>query len=313
MDEWPGVLDLTVVAMRLEAEAVLSLVLADPQGRLLPAWRPGAHIDVGLPEHVRQYSLCGHPADRRSYRVAVLREPDSTGGSAYVHEDLRPGDMVEVGGPRNHFLLEEASEYVFVAGGIGITPLLPMIAAVDGAGLPWSLAYGGRARASMAFLEELAPHGDRVRVYPADEVGLIDLDAALGTPRPGVAVYACGPEPLLAALEDRCAAWPPETLHIERFKAKPRDVDADDQPFEIVVSSTGRRLTVPAGRSAFDILDEAGLAVPNACRDGVCGSCETKVLVGIPDHRDSLLPAGHTGSLMVCVSRAQGDELVLDL
>jgi ferredoxin-NADP reductase len=307
-----GVLDLRVVAMRLESEGVLSLVLADPEQRLLPAWTPGAHIDVGLPDHVRQYSLCGDPADRRSYRVAVLREADSGGGSTYVHEELRPGDVVEVGGPRNHFHLEGAAEYAFVAGGIGITPLLPMIRAVAGANLPWSLAYGGRSRSSMAFLDELAEHDDRVRLYPADDVPLIDLDAALGEPRPGVGIYACGPEPLLAAMETKCSTWPSGSLHLERFKARPRD-DAQERAFDVVVASTGTRLTVPAGRSCFDVLDEAGFGVPNACRDGVCGSCETKVLAGVPDHRDSLLPEDHHASLMVCVSRSRTDELVLDL
>jgi ferredoxin-NADP reductase len=312
VEQEAGILDLRVVAVRLEAEGVLSLELADPLRRLLPAWSPGAHIDVGLPDHVRQYSLCGNVADRRHYRVAVLREADSGGGSTYVHETLRPGDVVEVGGPRNHFHLEAAAEYAFVAGGIGITPLIPMIRAVDAAKLPWSLSYGGRSRASMAFLDELAEYGDRVRLYPADDVPLIDLDAALGEPRPGVGVYACGPEPLLAAMEAKCATWPPGTLHLERFKARPRD-DAEERPFDVVVASTGARLTVPAGRSCFDVLDEAGFGVPNACRDGVCGSCETKVLSGVPDHRDSLLPEDHLGSMMVCVSRANTDELVLDL
>ncbi|MGY1805807.1 PDR/VanB family oxidoreductase [Blastococcus sp. SYSU D00669] len=313
METESGVLDLEVVAMRVESRGVLSLELADPQRRLLPAWTPGAHIDVGLPDHVRQYSLCGDPADRRRYRVAVLREPESGGGSAYVHEVLRPGDVVEVGGPRNHFHLDDATEYAFVAGGIGITPLLPMIRAVDASGLPWTLSYGGRSLASMAFLDELAAHGDRVRLYPADDTPVIDLEAALGPPRPGVGVYACGPEGLLRALEERCAEWPAGTLHLERFKARPRDVEGDDQPFDVVVASTGQKLTVPADRTCFDVLDDAGFAVPNACRDGVCGSCETKVLAGEPDHRDSLLPADHTASLMVCVSRARGGELVLDL
>ena len=310
-----GVLELEVVELRVESAGVLSVALADPERRLLPEWGPGAHIDLGLPEQVRQYSLCGNPADRRHYRIAVLREEVSTGGSRYVHEVLRPGELVEVGGPRNHFALVEAEEYVFVAGGIGITPLLPMIRAVAAAGRPWRLAYGGRRRASMAFLEDLAAHGDRVSVWAEDEVGLIDLDAVLGAPRDGVAVYSCGPEPLLAAMEERCASWPKGTLHIERFKARPReDVDpASERPFEIVLERTQRRVPVPPGRTALDALDDAGVEVPNACRDGVCGSCEVKVLAGIPEHRDSVLDADHTGSIMLCVSRARTDELVLDL
>ncbi|MFW3171604.1 PDR/VanB family oxidoreductase [Geodermatophilus sp. CPCC 206100] len=315
MNEPDGVVEAEVVALQQEAAGVLSVVLADPERRLLPAWTPGAHIDLGLPDQVRQYSLCGDPADRRSYRIAVLREDRSGGGSRYVHETLRPGELVEVGGPRNHFALAAADEYVFVAGGIGITPLLPMIAAAERAGRPWRLTYGGRQRRSMAFLDELSAYGDRVALEPADERGLIDLPAAVGPPRPGVAVYCCGPEPLLAAVTAHCADWPPGALHVERFQARPRDeVDpADERAFEVVLRRSGLRVPVPADRSVLDAVDGAGVPVANACRDGVCGSCETPVLGGVPDHRDSVLPADAAGSMLICVSRARTDELVLDL
>jgi ferredoxin-NADP reductase len=254
-------------------------------------------------------------ADRQHYRIAVLNEEFSTGGSRYVHEVLRPGELVEIGGPRNHFALVEAEQYVFVAGGIGITPLLPMIRAVSAAGRPWRLAYGGRRRASMAFLDELAGYGDRVSVWAADEVGLIDLEAVVGPPQEGVAVYCCGPEPLLAAVEAQCAPWPKGALHIERFKAKPReDIDPEtERSFDIVLERSQLRVPVPADRTALDALDDAGVEVPNACRDGVCGSCEITVLAGVPDHRDSVLQPDHTRSIMLCVSRARSSELVLDL
>ena len=303
-----GVLDLEVVALRRESDRVLSVVLADPLRRLLPEWEPGAHIDLGLPEHVRQYSLCGDPQQRREYRVAVLAEDLSRGGSAYVHEQLRPGDVVEVGGPRNHFPLVAAQEYVFVAGGIGITPLLPMIAA---AGDDWTLHYGGRTRGSMAFLERLADDA-RVHVHPQDEVGHIDLAAVLGEPRPGVAVYCCGPEPLIAAVEAACAGWPAGTLHVERFAALEIDTSGD-VAFDVVAQRSGLRLTVPPGESAMDVLEEAGIELPNACREGICGSCETRVLAGTPEHRDLLTDAGATDVVMPCVSRARTPELVLDL
>jgi ferredoxin-NADP reductase len=310
-----GVLELEVVELRLEAPGVLSVLLADPERRLLPVWSPGAHVDLGLPEHVRQYSLCGEVSDRRHYRIAVLREELSSGGSEYVHEVLRPGERVEVGGPRNHFPLVEAEEYLFVAGGIGITPLLPMIRSVSAAGRPWRLGYGGRSRVSMAFLGELAVHGERVSLWPADEVGLIDLEAVIGPPQDGVAVYCCGPEPLLAAMEAQCAQWPEGALHVERFKARPReDVDpADERPFDVVLERSGLRVVVPVDRTVLDVLGDAGIDVPNACRDGVCGSCEVKLLAGEPDHRDSVLPLGHATSIMLCVSRARSSELVLDL
>jgi ferredoxin-NADP reductase len=315
VSEPDGVLELEVVALRQEAVGVLSVVLADPERRLLPIWTPGAHVDLGLPDQVRQYSLCGEPADRQHYRIAVLQEADSRGGSRYVHEVLRPGELVEVGGPRNHFPLVDAAEYVFVAGGIGITPLLPMIAAVHRARRPWRLTYGGRRRRSMAFVDEVSAYGDRVAVWPADERGLIDLAVAIGTPRAGGAVYCCGPEPLLAAVADHCADRPPGALHVERFTARPREEGdpADERAFEVVLGRSRLRVAVPADRSVLDVVDEAGVAVANACRDGVCGSCETAVLSGVPDHRDSVLPTGHAASMMLCVSRARSAELVLDL
>lgn len=307
-----GVLELHVIAMRRESDCVLSVELADPELRLLPEWEPGAHIDFGLPEHVRQYSLCGDPADRRRYRVAVLREPVSSGGSAYVHEVLRPGDLVEVGGPRNHFALVDAEAYVFVAGGIGITPILPMVAEAARRGRTWRLVYGGRSHTSMAFLDTLARYGDAVRVHPEDTHGLLDLDDLLGRPAPDVAVYCCGPSGLIAAVEQRCAAWPAGALHVERFTARPRD-DSDLRPFDLVLARSGTRLPVPATASALDVLEAHGLPMPSACRDGVCGSCLTTVLGGTPDHRDSILDRASTDVVLPCVSRAMSSELVIDL
>ncbi len=308
----PGVLELEVVGLRRESDSVLSVELADPLRRLLPAWTPGAHIDLGLPSHVRQYSLCGDPADRTRYRIAVLREPRSAGGSRYVHDELRPGQLVEVDGPRNHFELAPARRYLLVAGGIGITPLLAMAAALAARGADWRLVYGGRSRASMAFLDELARYGSAVEVVPQDEAGHPDLDALLGSPEPGVGVYCCGPEGLLTAVEDRCRAWPEGTLHVERFVAKARD-DSDLRPFDVVLQRSGRRLAVGPLDSALDVLDAAGVQIPNACRDGICGSCTTRVLAGVPDHRDSLTDPGRTDVVLPCVSRALGRELVLDL
>ncbi|WP_245669525.1 PDR/VanB family oxidoreductase [Nocardia speluncae] len=307
-----GVLELEVTALRQESDCVLSVELADPVRRLLPAWEPGAHIDLGLPEHVRQYSLMGDPAARDHYRIAVLREPESAGGSSYVHAILRPGELVEVGGPRNNFPLVAADTYLMIAGGIGITPLLPMIRQLQAEGKPWQLLYGGRSRRSMAFLADLL--GDeRVRIHPFDEDGHLDLDTALGTPAEGTAVYCCGPEGLIAAVEQRCESWPAGTLHVERFAARPRDDEADLKAFDLVLAKSGRRLTVPADSTALDVLDAAGIELPNACRDGVCGSCETRVVSGVPLHRDALAAPGCTDVIYPCVSRAQSAELVLDL
>lgn len=313
IDGGTGILELQVVALRQESDCVLSVELADPDGRLLPAWEPGAHIDLGLPDHIRQYSLIGDPEERRCYRIAVLREPDSSGGSRYVHTELRPGELVEVGGPRNNFPLIEANKYLMIAGGIGVTPLLPMIRRLHAEDADWRLLYGGRSRVSMAFLEGLTAYGDRVEIRPFDEEGHLDLDGALGSPIEGQAVYCCGPEALIAAVEERCTTWPSGTLHVERFAAGPRGDEADLKAFELVLARSGRRLVVPAGSSALDVLDAAGVSLPNACRDGVCGSCETPVLSGRPLHRDALTDSDRTDIVFPCVSRAHGPELVLDL
>lgn len=312
-DSDTGVLELEVIALRRESDCVLSVELADPEKRALPAWRPGAHIDLGLPDHVRQYSLVGDPEDRRSYRIAVLQEPESSGGSLYVHTELRPGELVEIGGPRNNFPLVESDRYLMIAGGVGITPLLPMIRDLQARNKEWRLLYGGRSRRSMAYLAELSRYGDYADVRPFDEFGNLDLDAELGGQSDITAVYCCGPEGLITAVEERCTAWPAGAVHVERFSARPRDDEDDLRAFELVLDRSGQRVTVPANCSALDALYDAGVAVPNACQDGVCGSCQTRVLAGRPLHRDSLTDPDSTDIIYPCVSRAQSAELVLDL
>jgi ferredoxin-NADP reductase len=309
---------LLVRSMTHESAGVLSVELVDPDGRELPAWEPGSHLDLHLPGgRPRQYSLCGDPGDRRRYRLGILREANGRGGSAYVHDVLRPGQSVEVAGPRNHFRLEPAAGYVFVAGGIGITPIMPMLAAATAAGAEWTLLYGGRTAASMAFTDELAPYGDRVTLWPQDTHGLLDLDALLGTPRPDTLVYCCGPEPLLAAVEARMAAWRPDALHLERFSAPVVERDpADEHTLEVVLAETGRSVTVPGNRSILAVLLDEGVDVLSDCREGICGSCEVKVVEGEVDHRDFVLSEAEkqaNNCMMVCVSRACGKRLVLGL
>lgn len=308
--------ELVVERRDLAAEGVLALTLRHPLGEELPAWEPGAHIDVVLgPDLERQYSLCGDPADRHSWRVAVLREPDGRGGSAHVHGQLEAGGKVRVRGPRNHFALQPSPRYRFVAGGIGITPILPMLAEAEASGAEWTLLYGGRTRNSMAFVEELSPYGDKVRIAPQDEAGLLDLAAELGTPQPGTLVYCCGPGPLLDAVEERCAQWPKGSLHVERFQPKVQETGADTE-FEVVLERSGRTLTVPADVSVLDTVRSAGVEVLFSCAEGTCGTCETDVLEGTPDHRDSVLTdeERETGeTMLICVSRCRGKRLVLDL
>ncbi len=309
--------EVTVLAKEVVAEGVVALTLAPAGGDPLPVWSAGAHVDLVLgTAPTRQYSLCGSTEDPAHYRVGVLRDPAGSGGSLFVHDRLRPGDTVRVRGPRNHFGLAPSARYLFVAGGIGITPMLPMIAAAEAAGATWELLYGGRRRASMAFLEELAPYGDRVTVCPQDEVGLLDLDALLGTPRADTLVYACGPEALLSAVEQRCATWPPGALHLERFAPKPVGEPVRAEAFDVVLERSGRTLSVPPGRSVMAVVEEAGVSVVSSCAEGTCGTCETRVLAGVPDHRDSVLREEERAAndcMMICVSRSCGDRLVLDL
>jgi ferredoxin-NADP reductase len=314
-------LRLRVRQMRWEAEGVLSLELGSTDGSPLPAWAPGAHLDLLLPGTItRQYSLCGSCDSPTAWRIAVLREPVSRGGSAAVHEVVRPGDVVDVVGPRNNFSLVEAPGYLFIAGGIGITPLVPMIEQAAATDADWRLVYGGRTRASMAFVDELAErYGDRVTVVPQDEHGLLDLEALLGTPLPDTLVYCCGPEPLLAAVESHvAAAWPPASLHVERFAPKPQEA-ADPEgeiEFDVVLQQSGATVTVPAGMSILEALEANGIDAPNSCREGICGTCEVAVVEGVPEHRDSLLSEEERAAnetVMICVGRALCPKLVLDL
>jgi ferredoxin-NADP reductase len=249
--------------------------------------------------------------------VAVLREPESRGGSRYVHDTLAEGDTVRVSGPRNHFPLVDSPRYLFIAGGIGITPVLPMITAVERRGADWQLLYGGRSRATMAFARQLVmDHPHRVELCPQDESGLLDLDWLLGSPAPGTLVYCCGPEPLLNAVERQCAAWPEGTLHIERFTPKARVDDAPSASFEVELSRSGVTVTVPPDKTVLQSVEEAGVQVLSSCQEGTCGTCETAVLDGVVDHRDSLLTPAEQAcndTMFLCVSRAGCPRLVLDL
>jgi len=248
--------------------------------------------------------------DSGCWRIAVLETPDSRGGSRAVHR-LTAGRTVRVRGPRNHFPIVASRRYLFLAGGIGITPLLPMINEVSAAGADWELHYGGRTLTSMAFTDELP--GDRVHLVPEDTHGRLDLEAILGTPRPDTLVYACGPEGMLAAVERRCAAWPAGSLHLERFTA---DVDRTGEPFEVVLERSGRTLVVEPHTSIFETVRAAGVSVLGSCLEGICGTCETEVLDGEVDHRDSVLDDDERASnevMMICVSRCRGPRLTLAL
>jgi ferredoxin-NADP reductase len=311
--------DLVVESADVVAEDVVALTLVDPDGDALPPWTPGAHVDLILEDGlVRQYSLCSDPADSRVIRVGVLKAPDSRGGSRFVHERITKGSTVRVRGPRNHFPLVASPRYIFIGGGIGITPMLPMIAEAEATGADWHLYYGGRSRASMGFLDELAKYGDKVTLVPQDEAGILDLAAILGDPRDDTKVYVCGPEGLLGAVEAKCGAeWPAGSLHLERFAAKEIEAPAEgERSFELELAATGITLTVPPDRSVFDVCQDAGISVMGSCHEGICGTCEQVVLEGEVDHRDSVLSESEKAAndaMMICVSRCKSDRLVLDL
>jgi ferredoxin-NADP reductase len=307
-----------VLGVHREADGVVSIELSSDDETALPAWAPGAHIDVVLPDGlVRQYSLCGLPDDRMRWKIGVLLEPEGRGGSLFIHRHVRVGDALEVVGPRNNFALGDAEEYLFIAGGIGITPILPMVRHVAASRRRWRLLYGGRTRGSMAFLDELAALNGDVQILPQDQHGHADLPGFIGAYRPGVAVHCCGPGAMIDAVEAACGTWPASAIHRERFAASKRFV-VDDEAFEVELarSGSGSRITVPGDRNLLEVLEEAGCKIDSSCRAGICGTCVVRVLAGIPQHNDDILDDEQRSSgtlILPCVSRCSSKLLVLDL
>jgi ferredoxin-NADP reductase len=303
---------LMIRRMTREAAGVLSLDLVSPDGQNLAAFSPGAHVDLHLGNGlVRQYSLCGDPNDRGVYRVAV-RDVAGGLGSGAIHRQIRPGDLLRVVGPRNNFPLLPSPRYLFVAGGIGITPLLPMMRAATAAAAEWSLLYCVPRAEEAPFLSEL---GGSVTLHVSDAGTRLDAATRLATPEPDTMVYCCGPESLMVAVEDATAAWPEGTVHFEWFTPRTQ-VFEETGAFQVVCGQTGVTLSVPPGRSVLEMLTEAGIVVATSCEQGICGTCECRVLEGEIDHRDSILSAAERAAnqtMMVCVSRAKSARLVLDL
>jgi ferredoxin-NADP reductase len=268
---------------------------------------------------VRQYSLCGDPRDRDRYRITVLREPDSRGGCEYLHRDAQEGTRLVIRAPRNNFELAPAERYWLIAGGIGITPLLPMLAEIRRQARPVELLYGGRTRSSMAFVEQLEALGSGVRVLPQDRHGLLPIQDFLAAAGPGDAIYCCGPQPLIDAVQQHCARRALlGQLHVERFAADAAALagSGENHPFVVELSRSGLLLPVPADQSILAVLEQAGITVATSCLEGVCGSCETAVLAGQVEHRDSILTEQERAAndtMLVCVSRARGDRLTLEL
>ncbi|GHH25722.1 PDR/VanB family oxidoreductase [Streptomyces lanatus] len=290
------------------AEGVVQLLLRGTDGPLSP-WEPGAHIDLTLPNWLtRQYSLCGDPADRDTYRVAVRHDRLSRGGSEYIHLFLTKGRTLDVSVPRNNFPLLPAPEYLFIAGGIGITPLLPMLKAAVESGAPARLLYTGKSRATMPFTDELQTmHGSRVRIHTSDTHGTPDLAAEAAALGPETLVYCCGPTPMLDTAE---TVFPAERLHLERFRPAFREF-APNAPFEVHCARSARTVQVGAEDSMLDALNHAGFRIPSGCREGVCGSCEVTLVGGEPEHRDDI--GAPPDRMYSCVSRSLSPALTVDL
>ncbi|WP_321926830.1 cytochrome P450/oxidoreductase [Paraburkholderia guartelaensis] len=310
-----------VVVERVDAvaEGIVRLRLVAPDGGALPRWAPGAHIDVecGDTGISRQYSLCSDPADTGAFEIAVLRETQSRGGSAWMHDTLRAGMRLKVRGPRNHFRLDdEGRRAIFIAGGIGITPVSAMARRARELGIDYELHYSGRSRNTMALVDELAQlHGERLHMHVSDEGTRNDF-AALHVDE-HTRVYACGPARMLEALEACSEAWPEDALRVEHFAATGGKVDpSQEQAFEVELKDSGLVLNVGADQTVLDALRRANIDVQSDCEEGLCGSCEVRVLAGEIDHRDVVLTRAERDTqtrMMTCCSRAKSGRLVLEL
>lgn len=299
---------------------VVALTLASPDRAPLPPWHPGAHLDIHLPSgRIRQYSLCGELGVRDSYRIAVRRIPDGGGGSVEVHDELDVGTRVHTGGPRNAFPLSipgygsPTRRLRFIAGGIGITPILPMLGLAQRMGVDWSMIYAGRSEESIPFREEVRRFGDRVEIRTDDVHGVPAADDLIGDRLDGVGIYTCGPAPMLTALRRRLAGCDDVELHFERFAAAPV---VEGTAFTVTAASRGTTIEVSPGETLLAALQRAGVSAPYSCQQGFCGTCRTRVLDGVVQHRDTLLtdPERAAGMMLTCVSRApEGGHLRLDL
>ena len=315
-------LNLRVAERTEQTASAAAITLEHPDGGVLPKWKAGAHIDVTLTDAngeslVRQYSLSSDPADSSRYRIGILREDDGRGGSKLAHEQLHPGADVTVSWPRNNFRLSGAKRYLFIAGGIGVTPMLAMIREANAMGAEWELHYAGRARETMAFLDELAEYGDRVKLYPSGEGQRLSLPKLLENAQDDCLVYVCGPESLMDAAEQAMGEWPDDALRLERFSPKTIERTEPDIPFEVRFEASQVSVEVDADQTILEAAAEAGLPVLSSCEEGTCGTCETRVVSGEVDHRDSILSKSEQAAnetMMICVSRAQGTcpLLVLD-
>lgn len=315
-----SLLNVIVRKRELQGDSVVVLDLALPDGRPLPAFEAGAHVDIHVaPGLVRQYSLCGDPGNATVYRLGVLKDPGSRGGSTGVHEVLVEGRQVAISAPRNHFpLAPEASRSILIGGGIGVTPMIAMAYTLNARMQPFELHYCARSRSSSAFLDELAimDFADRVSTYFDDEEApRLDLKGVLGHGQAGVHVYTCGPAGFMdwVIAQAKEQGYADEHIHREYFQIA---VDASGHSFEVVAARSGKSVQVAEGQSILEALADVGIKIDMSCEQGVCGTCLCTVLEGEPDHRDVYLTddeKADNDQILVCCSRARSKKLVLDI
>ncbi len=309
--------DVIVTTRDTSIEGVVVFELTSHDGAPLPDWTPGSHVDVLLPSGlIRQYSLCGEPGSA-TWRLGVLREADARGGSKWMCDALQPGQKLRLAGPRSHFDFEPEAgvPVILLAAGIGVTPIIPMAGAAAASGIDYRLHYSGH-EGRMAFLPELeAAHGERLITHVSEADDRLDLDALVAAAEPGTRVYCCGPARFIDAAEAACARVGLD-FHTERFEAEALTPPVWPEPFEVELAMSGLTVTVPPERSILEVVEEEGVFVLSSCHEGTCGTCETPVLDGELDHRDSILTPQERarGDVMfICVSRAACPRIVLDL
>lgn len=314
-------LDVRIDRITYKSKDVTSFELVPVEGTALPRFTAGAHIDLLLPNRLkRSYSLLNNPDESFRYEFAVQNEPNSRGGSRYIHDNFRVGQILAISAPENNFILQEGCpEYILIGGGIGVTPLISMAWRLKSAGANFSLHYGSRTRERQAFRKDVEAFSDcaDVHVHLDDEAltGKLDVVALLATPRPGAHVYSCGPEGLLAAVKEATRDWPAGSVHFESFEP-PQLAPADNGEidFEVEVSSTGLIVSVAESETILDALRRCNVAVESSCEAGTCGTCMMRYVSGTPLHRDYILGDREQQDFLIpCVSRAKSERLVLDI
>ena len=317
-----GNMQVRVKRISYEAENINSYELVALAGGDLTPFTAGCHIDLHLPNGmIRSYSLLNDQSERNRYVVAVNKDVASRGGSSFIHETMRVGDIINISPPRNNFALQEdATHSVLIAGGIGITPLLSMIRRLEALGRSWQLFYAARTRVAAAFLDELNSlrsgiHSNLHVNFDQEPPGrMLDLSQIVKDVPSNAHLYCCGPVPMLEAFEAATAHLPDDHVHVEYFKAKEKP--AAEGGFDVKLARSNQTITVRAGQTILDALLNAGIAASYACREGVCGTCETQVIEGIPDHRDLFLSKEEQAAsktMMICCSGSKSPTLVLDI